>query len=141
LDSDAVPEEIDPEDHYAKREMPKDGWDCFGLTRLDRQNLANQNLPAVRGYLSTHAPTLPPRLWELGIWLVKLSNQPAAVWWAAGQDGIRPQIQRQIRFELERRGKTASAEVRRAWRYILESWNTNRNEFHRDWFELEASIA
>lgn len=141
LDSDISPEKIDPEDHYKKREAPKEAWDCFRLTRLDRQDLPDQNLPAVRGYLSIHVPRLPARLWQLGFWLRKVCNQPAAVWWAAGQNGIHHDIQEQIRFELERGGKPTPTEIKKSWRYIFESWDTDRSDFHRDWFELKASIT
>jgi hypothetical protein len=140
LDSDPSPEKIGPED-FASREIPKDGWDCFALTRLDRQDLADQNIAAARGYGSTHVPKLPTRLWWLGLWLGKVSSQPAAVWWAAGQNGIHRDIQEQIRLELERGGQSASPEIGKAWRYIFEAWSTYRNDADYDWFKLKTRVA
>lgn len=141
LDSDVVPEKIDPEDHYKKRELPNEAWDCFKLTRLDRQDLSDQNLPALRGYLSTHVPRLPVRLWQLGLWLRKVSAQPAAVWWAAGQNGIHREFQKQVRFELGHGSNSTPVEIRKAWRYIFESWNAKRDTFDSDWFDFKTSIA
>ena len=76
----------------------------------------------------------------MGVWISKVSNQPAAVWWASGQAGIHPDLQDQIRLELERTKKDCSPEVRQAWRYIFEAWETQKKDFHREWYQLKASI-
>ncbi len=140
LDSDPVPSKIEPDDFYAKRDVPVNVWDCFAATRLDRQNLRDDNFAALRGHWATHVPRLPARLAQLGVWISKVSNQPAAVWWASGQVGIHPDIQFDIRFVLERAKKSYSPEIRQAWHYIFEAWETQKNDFNRDWYELKASI-
>lgn len=140
LDSDPVPPKIAPDDFYAKREIPENAWDCFAVTRLDRQNLGDDSFAYLRGHWATHVPRLPARLAHLGVWISKVSNQPAAVWWASGQVGIHPNIQFDIRFHLERVKATCSPEIRRAWRYIFEVWETQKNNFNRDWYELKAFI-
>lgn len=140
LESDPVPPNIDPDDYLAKREVPQNVWDCFAATRLDRQNLRDDNFAALRGHWANHVPRLPTRLAQLGVWLCKVSNQPAAVWWASGQVGIHPDIQLDLRFHLERGKTTCSPEIRQAWRYIFEAWETQVNNFNRDWYPLKASI-
>jgi len=60
-------------------------------------------------------------------------------WWASHQVGVHAEIQNHILFELERRKKETTPEVRRAWRYIFEAWKTRKNDFH-DWYRLKASI-
>ena len=123
-----------------KREVPEDVWDCFAATRLDRQNLRDRNSAALRGHWAANVGTLPARQREVAIWLTKVSHQAAAVWWASGQIGIHPSIQAQIRFELERRKKTSLPEIRKAWRYIFETWEAQNSELKRDWYDLKASI-
>ncbi len=140
LDSDPLPRSIEPDDYLTKREIPQNVWDCFAATRHDRQNLQNNSLPALSGHWSIHLPKLPARLKELGVWICRVANQPAAVWWASGRAGIHPDIQFDIRFQLERRKVTSSPAVRKAWRYIFEAWKTQNNNFNRDWHELKASI-
>ena len=112
----------------------------IALHRLDRQNLRHQHFSALRGLWAVNIPSLPPRLAQLGAWIAKVSNQVGAVWWASGQDGLHPDIQAQIRFELERAKRTCSPEIRKAWRYIFEVWETPRNGFDGSWHELKASI-
>ena len=140
IDTDPSPPKIEPDHALAKREIPEGVWNCFAATRLDRQKLQDENFAALRGHWAVNVPRLPPRLWQLGIWISKVSNQPAAVWWASGQLGIHSDLQDQIRFELERTKKDCSPEVRQAWCYIFEAWGIQKNDFHRQWYQLKASI-
>ena len=140
LDSDPVPPNINPDDYFSKREVPLNVWDCFAATRLDRQNLGDDSFASLRGHWATHVPRLPARLAQLGVWLSRVSNQTAAVWWASGQVGIHLDVQFDLRFQLDRLKATCSPEIRRAWRYILEAWETQTANFNRDWYALKAWI-
>lgn len=140
-DADIPPSKIDPEEDYTKREVPTGSWDAFALNRFDRSNLVDENLSSLRGHWASNFPHLPSRLDQLGVWISKVANQPAAVWWAAHQNSLHPNIQDQIRWELERSQRPSSPEVRKAWRYLFEYWKQDRDEFHRDWYELGAEIA
>lgn len=141
LDGDVAPESINPDNPYAKRVTPRDAWNCFNWSRLDRQDVTDQNLPAFIGYLSTHLPSLPARLRQLGFWISKVACQPAAVWWAAGQNGMHPDIQKQIHFALSRNVNFAHPEIRKAWRYIFEAWSASERRDYHDWFDLQAAVA
>jgi hypothetical protein len=50
LDTDPIPPLIPPDDHYTKREVPDNVWDCFVPTRLDRQNLRDYHFSVLRGH-------------------------------------------------------------------------------------------
>ena len=52
-----------------------------------------------------------------------------------------PTYGRRIRWQLERAPQPSQPEIRKAWRYLIESWDSYRDEFHRDIFELQAQIA
>jgi len=140
LDSDLIPSKIDPNDYFTKRDVPNDVINCLALTRLDHKDLQDNDVAALRGHWSVNVPRLPARLRQLGVWISKVSNQPAVVWWASGQTGIHPELQDQIRFELNRTPKKCSPEVRKSWRYIFESWEKQRKDFHREWYLLKASV-
>ncbi|KAF0221305.1 MAG: hypothetical protein FD174_443 [Geobacteraceae bacterium] len=139
LDGDPIPPKIDPEDHWAKREIPEGVWNCFAATRLDRQNFQDSNFAALRGHYSVNMPTLPNRLWQLGLWISVVSYQPASVWWASHQAGLHSGIQARILYELERRKQESFPAVRRAWRYVFEAWGTCKEDYH-EWYQLKAAI-
>ncbi|MDP2376047.1 SIR2 family protein [Reyranella sp.] len=141
LDSDTPPGEIAPDDHNPKREIPAQAWDAFSLNKLDWTDLRPDNLPAIRGHWATNVPRLPARLARLGAWIVKVSYQPATIWWAAHQIPLHRDIQNQIRWELERGTLISTPIVRKAWRYVLEAWKHYREPFDRDWHGFAQLIA
>ncbi len=141
LDTDIVPKQIDPDDYYEKRDVPSTAWDGFAANRLDRQNLRDDSYSAIRGHWATNVPRLPSRLAEIGIWIMKVADQPASVWWAASQLGLHPDIQEQIQRQLERSQRDVGSETRQAWRYLFEAWGENRKDFGRDWYKLKAAIG
>lgn len=142
LDNDIKPKKIDPNDYSEKREVPSTAWDGFAANRLDRQNLRDDSFSAIRGPWATNVPHLPSRLSEIGRWIMKVSDQPASVWWAASQSGLHLDIQREIQWQLERSQKEAGSVVRQAWRYLFEIWGEKRGDIHHDWgwYELKAVI-
>lgn len=140
LDTDIVPKQIDPDDHFEKREVPSTAWDGLVANRLDRKNLRDDSFSAIRGHWATNVPRLPSRLSEIGTWIMKVADQPASVWWAANQFGLHPDIQERIQWQFERSKRDVGSVTRQAWRYLFEAWEKNREDFNRDWYELKAAI-
>lgn len=141
LDSDPVPEKIDPEDHYAKRETPPDAFDAFRLNKLDRVGLQDDNVGTFRGHWARSSPRPPARQFQMGIWLAKVAGQPDAVWWASHQIALHPALLDVISWRLEDAGNSAPAAVRQAWRYLIEFWNDDPDTTARDWIEFSRLIA
>lgn len=141
LDSDFIPDKPEPDEHNVRREVPSGSWDAFALNRIDRQALRDDNFPALRGHWARNAPRLVPRISVLSHWLTRVSDQAASVWWAGHQFALHPDIRDRIRWQLERAPQPSKPEIRKAWRYLFESWDSYRGEFHRDIFELKAQIA
>lgn len=142
LDSDPVPANADPgEDSvFQKYEIPANAWNAFLLTRADRQDLQEDQVSSLRGHWAVNAPRLSPRVAHLGRWLQRVAHQPAAIWWAASQKGIHPDIQRQIEYGMERSNGNSSPLTRKAWRYLLRSWRTGQDEeYSPDYFQLLAA--
>lgn len=140
LDSDPVPNKIDPEDQYESREVPNGVWDAFALNSLDRVGLRDENISPLKGHWSNHSPRLPARLSQLGTWISKVAAQPEAIWWAARQSSLHVDIQNQITWQLERNESKTSPTVHQAWRYLFDYWSEDRGEFHRGWYELGSEI-
>lgn len=141
LDSDSIPNKIDPEDLYEKREVPKGAWDAFALSKLDRSELRDENLSSLRGHWSRQSPRLPARQFQLGIWISKVARQQEAVWWAAHQNGIHAEIREQIAWELERAGDDTATVITNAWRYLFDFWSVYNDEHSRDWYVFASEIA
>lgn len=141
IDSDIPPSKADPEDRYTRREVPAGSVDAFAPSHFDRNNLREDNFSSLRGHWASNIPRLPSRLGQMGVWISKVAEQPAAVWWAARQKALHPDIRNQICWELERSQRASTSEVRKAWRYLFEHWDQDRGVFHRDWHELSAEIA
>ena len=141
LDSDPVPEKIDPEVYYASRSVPEEVWDAFALTKLDRAGLRAENTSGLKGIWSRESPRLPARLDQLGNWIAQVSSQPEAFWWAVRQFGVHPSIQRKIEWHLERKNTETNPAIRKAWMYLLEYWDQYRDEHSQSWFELARTIS
>jgi len=139
LDEDSIPPQIDPDNHGAKREIPEGVWNGLAATGTDLQTFHENQCTALKGHYAVNMPALPNRLWQLGIWISLVSNQPASVWWASRQGGLHPEIQTRIRLELERIKIHSTIEVRRAWKYLFEVWGTSKKDFH-EWYQLKESI-
>lgn len=140
LDSDISPRKLDPDDHYAKREIPSGAWDAFALNRLDLTPLSDENLSSLRGQWASHPPRLAPRVEQIGIWIAQVCGQPAAVWWAAHQLSLHRSIQERIKWSLERSEKTIHPQIRQVWRFLFEAWRQGKNDSYREWFHLQKVV-
>ena len=143
LDSDPVPAKLGnkDEDAFSKsREIPPGAWSVFELTRLDRLGLKEDQVSAARGHWAINVPHLIPRLSQIGDWIARVFNQPAAVWWASSQSGLHPDIQQQILINLHTQPADVPAEIRKAWRLVIKSWRSKREDIYGSWFGLSAEI-
>src|SRR5262249_30660611 len=122
LDSDFVPTKIEPNDYYAKREVPPQVVSPLIASDLDRRNLRDTNVAALLGRQAANVPSLPARIFELAIWISRVADQPTAIWWAAGQSGLHPDLKSLVRDTLRRQGGTDTPRIRTAWQYLFESW-------------------
>ena len=140
LDSDIVPSKVDPDEYFRTREVPQDAWYGLAVIPVDRKDLDVHNFPELRGFGAMHIPKLPDRLSHLGRWLCKVSDQPAAVWWASGQSALHPHLKSEIELELARGTGRHSPTIRRAWHYIFDAWKNKTNVSGLHYFQFESSV-
>jgi hypothetical protein len=140
LDEDLVPKKIDPNKHFEKRHIPPTAWDAFEANRLDRQNLKDDSFASIRGHLAMNAPRLSPRLVAIGDWIMNVANQPAAIWWAANQNGLHPNIQDSIQWKLRNSNEDSISVIRNAWTYLFEFWKKKRKDSAQDAYQLKIII-
>lgn len=120
--------------------MPPNLWDGLASSRLDQLDLRDRHVGAIRGTLSGAAPSLVSRLSHLGQWIAEVSNQPAAIWWAAGQTSLHPDLLAAIRYRSQHEVSGPPAAIELAWRYATRAWAARPQEQTPDWFRLQAEI-
>jgi hypothetical protein len=76
----------------------------------------------------------------LGSWIANVADQPAALWWAVRQESLHPRYRREIERTLSHIEERTDNEIRRAWKYRLQSWNTAITDHARDWFNLKREL-
>jgi hypothetical protein len=101
LDSDKVIQKLHSSADNEKREIFATAWDAFAINARDRQN----HFQALRGDFAVNPARLPARLNQLGTWISKVADQPAAVWWAGKQSGLHPEIQKELQWEISHGSK------------------------------------
>lgn len=138
LDSDQPPEPIDPNDHFAQREMPEGVWDAFRINWDDISRATPSNLATLtQGGGST---SLPDRLCRLGWWISKVADQPMALWWAVRQNVLSGAFQELVLDALRRSNKLGTA-VGQGWNYLFDAWRHANKANAHDWLALDDEIA
>ena len=143
IDSDVPPDKSNSDGHFDGHKVPDGAWDAFALNHLDKTNLSDDYFPSITGRWAYNVPPLPSRLRQMGEWIGNVASQPAAVWWAAQQLPLHPDIQRKIRLALIDSQRPISPAVREAWYYLLEYWEQGRgrNADLDSWHKLKGRIS
>ncbi|WP_308584313.1 SIR2 family protein [uncultured Pseudomonas sp.] len=139
LDSDIPPIPVDPDNIFTKREVQQDAWNGVGVLPLDRTDLLPEGVSKLCGVRSETAADLPSRLWHLGMWLVRVSHQPAALWWAAKQSNLHPHIQQRIEWSLRQNTDQYPTVIRDGWRILMVSWQQKSLDVDMHRYAIEAN--
>lgn len=131
---------VKPQQQSAKREMPLGVWNAFALNRRDRMELRDEHIAPLKGRDALISGRLPDRVSHLGNWLAKVSDQNAAIWWAARQNGLHPKIQLQIRGNLERENSNCAPHILQAWHYLFDHWHADKDANDLDWHRFASEI-
>ncbi len=135
LDSDTPPEPAKRGELHRQIEIPADAINVLGCTSVDQPVAAVR----LRGPSPLHVTELPPRLQSIATWFHSVCDQPAAIWWAAGQSGLHPTMVELITFALGQR--KVAFEIRQAWHYLFECWKLPRQPDYTSAIALQAAIA
>jgi len=140
LDSDEAPAATDPDDRFSRRETPEGAWDGFASTEADRERLPIDGVGWLRGRGAGAPPKLPARLWHLGMFLIRVAEQPAALWWAAHQSGLHPDVAHHLEWSIRQQPDRYSPLMLRGWRLLLASWRERAPDPNSLRYELEALV-
>ena len=135
LDSDTPPEPAKRGELHRQIEIPADAINVLGCTSVDQPVAAVR----LRGPSSLHTTELSPRLQYIAAWFHGVCDQPAAIWWAAGQSGLHPRMADLVTSALGQ--KQIPFEIRQAWHYLFECWKLPRKPDYTSAIALQAAIA
>jgi hypothetical protein len=135
LDADTPPDPVSRDELPRQIEILAGSVDVFGPGPVDRLVAAG----GLRGPSALHTTELPIRLKSLAPWLSKVCDQPAAIWWAAGQSGLHPEIEGIVTFAL--RQKQVARETRQAWHYLFECWKLPHQPDYPSTIAVQEAIA
>lgn len=141
LDTDQPPPPTDPAERFASRDVPQAAWDLFASMDTDRERLPTDATGRLRGAGSSSASRLPARLGHLGSYLIRIAHQPAAVWWAAHQTDLHPDIVEQLERALRHQADRFPQAILKAWRLLIAAWREKRVDPNNRRYELEAVVA
>jgi hypothetical protein len=135
LDCDTPPDPSGRDELYQQIEVPISSINVFVPRLVDRLVAAG----ALLGSSALHTTELPPRLQSLARWIHKVCDQPAAIWWAAGQTGLHPDVEGLVTSALRQR-KIVPA-IRQAWQYLFECWRLPQPPDYSSKVAVQEAIA
>lgn len=105
----------------SQRPYPPDAWDAFAANDDDKEIQSIEQLTSARGFRAFNVPQLSQRLVALGEWLAKVSDQPAAVWWAAKQVALHPFYIEAIKRSIAETTESSKKNIlKEAWQTVFQ---------------------
>ncbi len=135
LDLDMPPDPAKRDEFHPQIEIPLDAINVLGQGSVDQPVAAGR----LSGPSPLHITELPRRLQSIATWFHSVCDQPAAIWWAAGQSGLHPTMVQLVTFALGQ--KEVAFEIRQAWHYLFECWKLPRQPDYTSAIALQAAIA
>lgn len=137
LDSDVLPAKRRENEIYKRRETPREALDVLLPLPLDGQLGYTAGLKHGQ---AGHNAQMPQRLASLSNWFARIYLEPAALWWASGQNRLHPAVLTRIQFELDR-DKNSSLTAITIWRYLFDAWQPQGRRRHMDGYALNDRIS
>jgi hypothetical protein len=83
---------------------------------------------------------LPPRLRQLSRWMAQVADDPLALWWAAGQPSLHPDLIDALERAVVRPPEGASPERLAVWCLLLEAKAGSEAPHRQGWYELDRQV-
>lgn len=141
LDSDEVPEPVDPNRMLAERKIPSDAWDAFSLSKTDLAEIGRESVTSFRGQGATVEGTLPRRLGLLSQWLWRVSSNPEALEWAVGQQGFHRSVREGILNQIDGCFEFLQEGIFDGWLYLFRAWDARRPGSHHEIHRIEQQVG
>lgn len=147
LIDDITPVEIKLSENEALYDLPKRGrvpesaWSVFDLTTDDEEFFGRKLKDEFKSIFNSHGPNLPKRLWQISLWISKVSKDPTALWWGCRKWNLHPDVQRAI-LRNSHEGENAGS-IKTAWRYLFNGWHHHHSqrEVTHKYFPVQNEIS
>lgn len=138
LEEDGIPPVVSPDDYTEERTPPKDSRDVFRLSQYDEVGtLKEKFFDKICLAFYNDNFELSQRLWHISDWIIRISNNPITIRWAAHQAGLNESLRDGIRLQIRTQGEFYSSDVSRAWEEIFEFWKRKQSESWHDIHTLQ----
>ncbi|WP_334543830.1 SIR2 family protein [Rhizobium leguminosarum] len=136
LDRDEPPLKTDPDNPFEKRTVPPGSWNGLVPNRRDLMGLTEREVGSIAA-----RSAIVPRLWNLAVFVGGRMAEAPALWWAAGQTSVHPNMISFLERELRYRLKDNTGQFPRYWHYLLAAWNKPSREIDQEALEIGARAA
>ncbi|MDR7224369.1 SIR2 family protein [Aminobacter aminovorans] len=136
LDRDEPPPPIDPDDSFKDRKAPATAWSAFVPNGRDLIGITEKEVGSVSAQ-----SVIVPRLWKLAIFVIRSMADAPALWWAAGQRSLHPNLVYQLEQELRYRLRDDPGKFPRYWRHLLARWKEPGRDTDQVAFEIRHRAA
>ena len=83
---------------------------------------------------------LPPRLFRLALWIVRVSHEPMALWWAAKYQSLHPFLLYRIKLRLRQDEQAFPVPAREIWNVLMEMFQAPPSEHDFSLHEISERI-
>ena len=83
---------------------------------------------------------LPPRLFQLALWIVKIAHEPVALWWAAKYPSLHPFLIVRIEHRIRKNDQEFQRLARSIWNFLTEVFRTTHDEDDLALFAVDDRI-
>ncbi len=83
---------------------------------------------------------LPPRLFQLALWIVKIAHEPVALWWAAKDQSLHPFLIVRIEQRIRKSDQEFSGLPRSIWNLLTEVFRTTHDEIDLSLYAVDDRI-
>ena len=84
--------------------------------------------------------SLPPRLFQLALWIVKIAHEPVALWWAAKHTSLHPTLLKRIEHRIGHGVEDFPCLARSIWNLLFEKFNNTPDDGDSSLFEVNRRI-
>ena len=124
-----------PEESRAHKEPPGD--DFLAINAVDPRTDGYLRLAGMPGL--EHIP-LPPRLFQLALWIVKIAHDPVALWWAARYSSLHPFLIVRIDQRIRNSGEEFPRMARSVWNLLIEKFRIIPDEVELSLYGVDRRI-
>ena len=131
---------LDDDSRHPRVQRDNETLPPIELLAITKQDPRADSLCRLAGMPVPEQIPLPPRLFRLALWIVKVSDEPMALWWAAKQWSLHPFLTSRIKTRLRQDSQEFHLLSRTIWNLLIEMYQTPPSEHDFSLYEVGERI-